>query len=176
MERKRKKLVIALIIMAVVIVGLVVAILVVAQPWKSGSQCEGGNTENSLTPEEVIRQKLDEMSAKVDEVTAVTSEMEYDAALEYVNNKIEEYAGTEFEFGMRMIKMYLLINNGEESLALEEADKIETETLYAEQQLDFYNVMIRASQGVGDEYMAQYYQDLYTTLYQYVYGEEGVND
>ena len=171
----KKPLVITLSILCVIIAGLVIAILAVSRPWDGGDEegatCGGNGNETS-------EQRDDRIAEKISEVAEQANGMSFDEAIEYLDREINNYAGSEYEYGIRMVKIYLLLNNGESSEALEEAKKIDAENgkLDEEQLLDYYNIMMRIYGELGDDTMMIYYQDAYSGMYRAVHGEDKISD
>ncbi|MBR0488073.1 hypothetical protein IJJ39_00095 [Candidatus Saccharibacteria bacterium] len=181
-DKKRTRRIFAVIYIAlgVVIVGLAVAIVVVNVTRGDGSEETSGVIDDGADVEaddcegnaEDVEAKREEISNKITETAIETEKMSYDEAISFIDGKIQEYAGTDYEFGMRMIKIYRLINNNDAEAALSESEKIDVGKLYAEQVLDFYRVMMRIYQALGDEYQVSYYQDMYINLNIALNGEE----
>lgn len=160
----RKGLIAILVSFCVIIAGLVVAILMVNRPWENSenANCGGSSNETAVERDERIRQVTGEIAAEA-------NNMPYDEAISFLDEKLDEYSGSEYEFGVKMSKIYLLINNGETEEALKETKKINSDNLTAENLLDYYNAMRRIYGELGDDAMMIYYQDSYIALYKNIY-------
>lgn len=179
--KEHKAFAIVLSLMGVVIVGLTVAIVVV-NVVKNG--------EGELVNEEVSEEILDvegetcngegegseNKEKRIDgEVKAIAEEaeaMKYEDAISFIDKKIEENKDSDYEFGMRMIKVYLLLNNGFASEAWDELQQFDSTIAWSNRALEYYVVMAKVARALGEDGEAEQYDNLYAALYQELYGED----
>ncbi|MBQ2695416.1 hypothetical protein IJG04_02140 [Candidatus Saccharibacteria bacterium] len=134
-----------------------------------GESCNAGE----LSEEEIIAEGEAEVKREtIDDIAVKAESLPFDEAIEYVDDRLKEYNNTDYEFGIRLVKLYLLLNNGEADMALEESERIDPDYLSANELLDYYNVMAKIHENLGDEAIMMQYQDLYVSLYNHLYDDE----
>ena len=152
-----------------VIVGLAVAIVIVNINGVSGNLFSIGESSEECTGEddqETTQQEADDIGEEIDDTIAEIGSMPYDEGLSYIDGKILEYEGTDYEFGLRMIKLNLLMNQAEAEAAYEESAKISLEGIGNADVLKYYVVMIDIGEALDDDDIITQYQNLLTALKQ----------
>ncbi len=180
--KEHRFFVIAFSVLGTLVVGLAVAIVVVSivknnvaqeivaeEQQESGSgECSGsGDGESSEAEDTKAKNEaiIADMAVKADDMTISN-------AVSYLEDKLEEYKGTELEFGAKMVLIYRLLNNGDANEALEIAKGIDPTGMFAEDQMNYHNAMYKIYVALGDNTTARTYQAQYTMLYNYLYEEE----
>lgn len=169
---KLKPLKITLAVFAGVIVILVITILAINRPWEnseSSSSCNGTSAEEIAAENAAKRARIQQFT---NELLDATNGMTTSEAITYLDAKIEEYAGTEYEFSTRLVKIYLLLNATDNEAALAEAEKINPEDLESEQALDYYSAMWKIYDALGESDLSLQYQEMFAALYNFIYSEE----
>jgi len=144
----------------VVIVGLIVAIVVVNLNSGKTEVGEGGGNGSGEVVEDVDPNQivLDGIREEIGTMSGVDAEM-------YLDEKIEEYQGTELDYDVKLIKVYYFYNAGQFACALNLLQQIDKESLSQYELMEYYAAMRDVYRGLEDTQNSAYYQDLYLAVY-----------
>ncbi len=161
-DRGNVFLFIVLAILVVVIVGLVMAIIIANN--KDGDS--GSTPGYEATTEQIEKaETLQEIRQKVAEAASWE---------EYINDKISEYKGTDYEMELVAMKANRLVFEGRVAEALEILDAIDADSLSGYDKIQYYLAMMEANRGAGDTTAVEEYTKLMEeTRDKYYEGIEG---
>ena len=154
MHKPKKKswgLVVALIVLILAIIGLTAGIII--------------NHNNTISEEPegseltVKEQTLDEILDYIGNVDII------DDAKEYLDEKVEEYNGTDLEIDVKLIKARYLRDIGEYMNALEVMNDLLDKSLDLDYSMEVYSVVSSIYKKIGDEESAEKYNDMYWEVY-----------
>lgn len=160
----------ALGVLLVAILGLAVAVVVVTTT--KGQQQEEiadtGSEEEVLSPAEQAAADY----AKVDDINRQLGPMSVEEAQAYLDKQLPQYLGTSMEFRVRMMKLWVYINDGWYDDALALAETMDEESYEGQDKVDYYNALIATYAGLGNEDMRKAYMQKRSEQYMIMYGEE----
>lgn len=142
--------------LVLVIVGLAVGIVVVNMQKKDGPQ------EVAKTNEEIT-----------DEILDTIRPMNVEDSEKYLDEKLEEYSGTELEFRIKMMKINVYVNSEEFENAITISDIIDDKDLNNKEKMEYYGALIKAYNGVGNEEKVNDLKDKYSIIYNEVFDGGG---
>ena len=169
-----KVLLIVLGVLILVIIGLIIGVVVVNM---NGGR-EVAKVEENVNQGETVSatEKTEEQKRTEDEMTIVNAinqeiqPMEDMAEVQsYLDQKVEEYAGESVQPRIKMMKVWVYVNDNQPEEALAMAEGITEEEQDDSQKMNYYAAMAKIYDGLGDEEKAQSYQDQWKALYDKLY-------
>lgn len=134
-------------ILAAIIVGLIIAIVVV-----NNNNDPEPTPSHEATPEQITKaETLQEIRQKVAEATSWE---------EYIDGKIAEYKGTDYEMELIAIKTNRLTFEGRTAEALYVLNAINADDLSGYDKIQYYYAQTKANEGAGDTAAVEKYKSL----------------
>ncbi len=175
-KSSKKVIVIVSVIAAILIVALIVAIIVLninRSGDASQAEDQAETTETATTTpeaEDEDQEELEKNSEILNEIRSEVNNMDLARAIEYLDEKLEEYSGTAIELNIKLIKAYAYAGEGESVIAMELLDEIDTSNFTTRNYMDYYEAMAAIANSLSDYEAAQEYADKYQEYYRLLFG------
>ena len=104
-------------------------------------------------------------SETVEELNTQIIPMSVEQAEEFLDGKLKEYAGTDMEYRIEVMKIWVYNNEGQYQNALGLAQKIDPDQLSELQKVDYYRVMWVINEGLGNNTQASQYENKWQELH-----------
>ena len=143
MKSSNKGLMATIVVLVIMIIGLVVGIVVVNMQ------------KDSQQPEEVVRTD----GEIIYEISDTIFRMSTDEAIEYLDEQLEKYAGTNLEYQIKIYKVRAYKLGGMINEAILLAESMDTSEMSDNETMNFYNDLSELYRESGDEEKADYYKE-----------------
>ena len=195
----KKVLWIILGVLVVAIIGMIIALAVIKQQGCQNleGQTEGGQTSQEGWEEQAeegevfvgspdVEEGQDEPGAgsveygtaleqwsedseTVEELNEQIVPMSVEQAEEFLDGKLKEYAGTDMEYRIKVMKIWVYNNEGQYQNGLNLAQQLDVNQLNDLQKVDYFRVMWVTYDGLGDSAQASQYEKQWQELHDKVF-------
>ena len=108
-------------------------------------------------------------SETVEELNNQIIPLSMEEAEDFLDGKLKEYAGTDMEYRIKVMKIWVYNNEGHYQNALDLAQQINVNQLSDLQKVDYYRVMWVIYDGLGDSAQASQYENQWQELHDKVF-------
>ena len=181
-DRKGNKVLLGILsILIVAIIGLTVGVVAVVNqkdkiamsPEDNSSSAGTAGSLSSENSSDTSQEVLDELSLTSEFNLAISSLSTTDSQ-SYLDAKMQEYADSpRMQYRLKLMKAWVYVNDDQVENGLEVIADTDEETLDDRQKLDYYDLMVRVYEELGDEEKVADYGAKWRAIYADIFGTDG---